>query len=216
MLRLDERSAHYDGAVVLDRVSIAIGRGERVSLIGRSGAGKSTLLKLLYAECDVDASLVPQELGLVSALSVFHNIYMGQLDSHPAWYNVANLVRPMRRQVAAVESIAETLGLSDKLFARVGELSGGQKQRTAVGRALFRGGPVFFGDEPVSSVDEQQSRAVLDAVHAGHETVVLAMHDVDLALHYSGRIVGLDGGRIVLDAPAADLARSDVEQFYQR
>lgn len=216
LLSLENRSASYNGAAVLDNITLHIGRGERVSLIGRSGAGKSTLLKLLYAEQASAASLVPQELGLVEALSVFHNIYMGQLDQHPAWYNLANLVRPARVQLERVGAVATVLGLHDKLFERVGELSGGQKQRTAVGRALFRGNSVFFGDEPVSSVDERQSRAVLEAITERHETVVLAMHDVDLAMRYSDRLVGLDAGNIVLDAAVRDLGRADVEHFYQR
>ncbi len=103
----------------------------------------------------------------------------------------------------------------DKLFAPVGELSGGQQQRTAVARAIHRQGRVLLGDEPVSSVDDHQSRVVLEAVSAAYETVVIAMHDVTLALAYTDRVVGLKDGRIVMDQSAAGLESSDLDFLYR-
>ncbi|MEL0110709.1 MAG: hypothetical protein VW835_03150, partial [Rickettsiales bacterium] len=80
---------------------------------------------------------------------------------------------------------------------------------------LFRDGDALLADEPVSSVDEHQSRAVLASINAVYETTVLAMHDVDLALAYCTRIVGLDGGKIVLDAPADRMTRADLMPLYK-
>lgn len=215
MFQLDDVEAGYNGRAVLHGVSLSIKPGERVALVGRSGAGKSTLLTLLYEQRKDRAALVPQEAALVRTLSVFHNVYAGRLDRHGALYNLANLIRPMRREVSAVRAVTDSLGLSDKLFEPAGELSGGQQQRTAVARALFRGGDALLGDETVSAVDEHQARAVLGAINAAFGTVVLAMHDTTLALEFTDRIIGLDHGRVVMDEPAAGLSPADLVPLYR-
>lgn len=212
---LKDAVVSYDGRPVLRGITLRIGRGERVALVGRSGAGKSTLLNLLYDQRRATAALVPQDPGLVRTLSVFHNVYMGRLDRHPVWYSLANLVWPVRREVEAVRELLEGLELAEKLFEPAGELSGGQQQRTSVARALFRAGDALLADEPVASVDEHQSRTVLAAINAAYETTVLAMHDVDLALAYCDRIVGLEDGRIVLDAPSSGMRREDLMPLYK-
>jgi len=212
---LRNADARYNDATVLRGISLSIEAGERVALVGRSGAGKSTLLRMLYEQRPGNAALLPQELGLVRALSVFHNIYMGRLNRHSVWYNLVNLIRPMAREVAPVRAIAVRLGLEEKLFEPAAELSGGQQQRTAVARALNQGSKVLIGDEPVSAVDEHQSRIVLESINERHETVIIAMHDTALALTYANRVVGLRGGAIVLDQPTAGMAPSDLDDLYR-
>ncbi|MDE0812215.1 MAG: ABC transporter, partial [Alphaproteobacteria bacterium] len=78
-----------------------------------------------------------------------------------------------------------------------------------------RKGDALLGDEPVSSVDEHQSQSVLGSINAAYDTTILAMHDVDLALAFCDRIVGLDDGRIVLDSAAANMKRSDLMPLYR-
>ena len=207
-------SARYNGKAVLHDITLTIEEGERVALVGPSGAGKSTLLGLFHEQEKGRTALVPQESGLVRALSVFHNVFIGQLHLRPTWYNLANLVRPFRREVEAVRPILERLGLEDKIFVRTGELSGGQQQRTGVARALFQAGEALLGDEPVSAVDGHQSRAVLEAVNASYETVVLAMHDVALALEYTDRLIGLQDGRIIFDSPSAGVKPRDLDHLF--
>jgi len=151
----------------------------------------------------------------VRVLSVFHNIYMGRLNRHSAWYNLVNLIRPMAKEVTPVRAMAERLGIGEKLFAPVGQLSGGQQQRTAVARALHQGAKVLIGDEPVSAVDDHQSRIVLQAINDCCPTVIIAMHDTALAIEYTDRIIGLRGGRIVLDQPTAGMTPSDLDDLYR-
>ncbi len=214
MFLLESASVCYKTEAALTDITLRIPAGQKVALVGRSGSGKSTLLKLLYEQRPKEIAWVPQDYGLVVSLSVFHNVYMGQLGRQPLWYNLVNLVKPLRRPVDAVREILDVVQLRDKLFEPVGELSGGQQQRAAIARALMQSGEILLADEPVSSLDEQQSRLVMATLCQRFPTVVLAMHDIDLALAHCDRIVGMDRGRITVDAPASSLNRDDLLDIY--
>lgn len=214
LLELRAASAGYAGRTVLHGLDLALRPGEHVAVLGRSGAGKSTLLGLLYQRLADRAALIPQTAALVGTLSVFHNVYMGRLDRHPALRNLRMLAFPAREEVEAVRQVLAGFGMQDFLFRRAGALSGGQQQRVSVARALYNGRPVVLGDEPVSALDRMQGAEVLRRLAARHGTMVLAMHDMGLALAHAHRILVLDAGRIVLDAPAAELAVADLLPFY--
>jgi len=199
---------------VLSGFDLSLRAGEHVAVLGRSGAGKSTLLNLLHGQLADHAALIPQAAALVGTLSVFHNVYMGRLDRHPALRNLRVLAFPPREEVAAVRTVLAGVGMEEYLFRRAGALSGGQQQRVSVARALYNGRPVVIGDEPVSALDRLQGAEVLRRLAAQHETMVLAMHDIGLALAHAHRILVMDQGRIVLDAPAATLAIADLLPFY--
>jgi len=211
---LNKASATYNNHGVLHDITLTINEGERVALVGRSGAGKSTLLKLLFETHAEDAALVPQEFGLVRTLSVFHNVYMGRLHKNPTWYNLLNLLWPLTKEKHEVHEILTSLGIADKMFASVGELSGGQQQRTAIARAIRQGGRVLLGDEPVSALDDHQSHVALTNLSAYYPTFVLAMHDVSLALTYTDRVLGIHGGRVVVDSPTAGIEPRDLDHLY--
>ncbi|MFP6712810.1 MAG: ATP-binding cassette domain-containing protein [Rhodospirillales bacterium] len=216
LLELKNATVQYNGTAVLNNLSLGIEQGEKIALVGQSGAGKSTLLNLLYQQCKEDAALVPQDLGLVRSLSVFHNVYMGRLNKHPSWYNVVNLIKPLKKEVDQVLPILIQVGLEEKVFEPIRELSGGQQQRTAVARAIFKDSSIFFGDEPVSAVDEHQSHTVMQAISASHQTVVLSMHDVELALKYSSRVIGLKDGDLMMNEPSGSLKASDLDGLYKQ
>ncbi len=216
LVELDRASVQYNGQTALTDITLNVQKGEKIALIGQSGAGKSTLLQLLYEQNKSDAAIVPQELGLVRSLSVFHNIFMGRLHLKSTWYNLLNLVKPLQKEIDLIKPIVEKLRLDDKLFAPAHELSGGQQQRTAVGRALHKGSSLFFGDEPVSAVDEHQSHAVMQSIVESHETVVLSMHDINFAIEYSDRLIGLKNGRMVMDEPSDGMKVSDLAGIYQQ
>lgn len=207
-------SASYAGRGILHRITLRIAAGERIALVGESGAGKSTLLKMIYESCGRTAALVPQDLGLVQSLTVFHNVYMGRLHRRSSLHNLRNLLWPSRKDVATVREVLLRLRLEHKLFDPISELSGGQQQRTAVGRALYHPGRVVIADEPVSNVDEHQARDILEEICAEKETVLLAMHDRTLALRFASRIVGLKGGCIVMDEPTSGMTPGDLDDLY--
>jgi phosphonate transport system ATP-binding protein len=214
LIKLAKETAGYGGRPVLHAVDLTIRTGERIAVMGRSGAGKTTLLNLLYGRLAERVALVPQGSALVKTLSVFHNVYMGRLDRHPTWYNLRTLVWPARRVVGEVAAVLDLVGLRDALFARAGELSGGQQQRASVARALYNGRPVLIGDEPVSALDRVQGAEILSRLTSRHETMIVALHDIFLALGHTDRIVVLDSGRIVLDAPSRTLTAADLIPYY--
>lgn len=214
MFHLESASANYQGKTVLEDITLHIPAGQKLALVGHSGSGKSTLLNLLYEQNPKAIALVPQDYGLVSSLSVFHNVYMGQLGRQSLWYNLLNLIKPQKQPVADVQAILESVALNDKIFEPVAQLSVGQQQRTAIARAMMHDGNILLADELASSLDEYQSKLVMGILCKRFETLVFALHDIDLALGYCDRIVGLDHGRIVIDATARSLKRSDLLELY--
>ena len=203
-----------DGRAILHDIDLKVVAGERLAVIGRSGAGKSTLLNLIFQQTQADVALIPQGHALVNTLSVFHNVYAARLRQHSALYNTANLFWPRRKEVDKIKPLLEELGLEEKLFERAGQLSGGQQQRTAVARALHQNAEIALADEPVSAVDQRQAHVVLKAINSRYTTTVLAMHDIELALQYADRIVGLRDGTITLDTPASRLEASALNALY--
>ncbi|MDI5932742.1 ATP-binding cassette domain-containing protein [Halomonas kalidii] len=215
MLALHDAVAAYGETRVLGPLSLTLARGERVALVGRSGAGKSTLLSVMYDRWrDQGAALMPQDLGLVATLSVFHNVYMGRLDRHPWWRNLLTLVRPRQADVAEIDALLTRLGLDAKLWTPCGELSGGQRQRVAVARVIHQGGGMLLADEPVSALDGPLSEVVLTGLTEAYPTAVLAMHDVELALRYCTRVIGIQDGAIAIDQPSQRLAATDLLTLY--
>ena len=114
---------------------------------------------------------------------------------------------------AKVDAVRAVLRLAPEIFCCAGELSGGQRQRVAVARALLGGRPIAVGGEPESALDVAQGAAVPGRLAARYGTLMLALHDVRLALAHTTRILAPDGGRVALDVPAAELAPADLARF---
>src|SRR5258708_35996715 len=105
--------------------------------------------------------------------------------------------------------------MTDKVLAKAGAMSGGQQQRTSVARALHNGRSIIIGDEPVSALDRVQAGEILGRLCARCETAILALHDISLALAYADRVVVLEQGRIVLDAPTRSLTAAELVPYYR-
>nr|WP_298249267.1 ATP-binding cassette domain-containing protein [uncultured Halomonas sp.] len=214
-LALTDLVADYGGERVIGPLDLTLAHGERVSLVGKSGAGKSTLLGVMQQRWrHLGAALMPQQLGLVPSLSVFHNVYMGGLARHSTWYNLATLARPFRRDIDAITPLLERFDIADKCWAPVGELSGGQGQRVAAARAIHQRGGFLLADEPISALDGPLAERVLTALGEAYPTSVLAMHDVELALRFTDRVVGIADGRIALDEATHRLNARDLLELY--
>ncbi|UYG00387.1 phosphonate ABC transporter ATP-binding protein [Halomonas sp. GD1P12] len=212
---LQNAEAYYGATRVLEPLSLTIDKGEHVALIGKSGAGKSTLLSLMYDRWQTQpVALMPQALGLVDTLSVFHNVYMGRLDRHRWWRNLATLAKPWKRDIDEIVALLDDVGIGEKRWTPCGELSGGQRQRVAAARVLYQQGELLLADEPVSALDGPQASAIMGKLTQGYPRTVLAMHDLELALAFCTRIVGLKEGAIALNAPSKTLTAASLQDLY--
>ena len=211
---LNNESISYEKKVILDSVSLDIQKGERVALLGKSGSGKSTLLKKLYESKKEESSYIPQELGLVENLSVYNNIYIAKLDEFSTIHNLLNLIKPAKEDLTSVTEIVNKLELEYKLFEKVHSLSGGQKQRVAVARAIYTKKTVLLADEPISALDEYLSSKVLTTLKDNFETIVCAIHNVELATENFERVIGLKNSRIIIDKKCIDLSEDDIRKLY--
>ncbi|MAM87702.1 ATP-binding cassette domain-containing protein [Allohahella sp. A8] len=224
MLQLVDLTAKYGVHVVLHPLSLTVDRGEHVALVGKSGVGKSTMLKLAFnalaqqahpeAAAVHSVAFLPQELGLVPQLPVFHNVYMARLSRYGRLQNLRNFVWPQAARAAEVERLLDQLDMSSTLRTTAASLSGGQKQRVAVARALYQEADILLADEPCSALDGPQADNVLGLLISNFAASIVALHDVDLALRHSTRIIGLRGGRIALDEASAALKPADLEFLY--
>lgn len=214
-LALTDVVADYGDRRILGPLSIELRRGEKVALVGKSGAGKSTLLSVMHQQWrESDVALMPQELGLVPSLSAFHNVYIGGLHRHPSWYNLLSLARPFRREIDAIQPLLARLGLGEKCWSAAGTLSGGERQRVAAARAIYQGGKLLLADEPASALDGVLAEVVMAVLTEAYPTAVVVMHDVDLALRFSDRVIGIADGAIAMDAATRGLRAQDLQALY--
>ncbi|ROQ42716.1 phosphonate transport system ATP-binding protein [Marinobacter sp. 3-2] len=207
-------TASFGGERVIGPLSLKVNEGEHVALVGKSGAGKSTLIRLIHERVNRESSLVPQDLGLVNALPVFHNVFMGQLDKHSTWYNTLTLIRPFSKNRDEVRELLKALGMPEKLWLPTASLSGGQRQRVAIARALYRKAPVLLADEPISALDGPMAHLVMELLKERFQTSVIALHDVEMALKYCSRIVGIQDGQVALDESSERLSATDITSLY--
>ena len=211
---LINESISYENLLAIDSITLEIEKGEKVALLGKSGSGKSTLLKRMYELQETSSSFIPQELGLVNNLSVFHNVYISQLDYNSFFYNIRNLIKPIKKEVDSISNVLNKLLLDDKIFNKSQNLSGGQKQRVAIARALYAKKDILLADEPISALDEYLSRKVINLLNNSYETVICTLHNVELAVENFDRVIGLKDGRLLLDKKCEDLTIEDREELY--
>jgi phosphonate transport system ATP-binding protein len=214
LFELSNACVTYGQRRVLDEVSLTLRAGEKVALVGPSGAGKSTLLNELYRQQTEQIALCPQSHGLVDLLSCYQNMFMGGLDRFSTLASLWNLLRPLASARTEIQQLAEDLGLSEQLWQSVDRLSGGQRQRVAIGRALYRQQPIFFGDEPVSSLDPVQAEQLLTILLQRHPTAVVSLHNRQLALNHFDRVIALAHGKIIHDCASRDLSPQDLDALY--
>ncbi len=225
LLRLENAEVFYQQQRVLDEVTLELHQGERIALLGKSGAGISTLLKLIYqhlSNTDHRVGWVPQQLGLVDKLSVFHNIYMGRLDQHSRSYNLINLLWPRPKHVEAISKLLGSFNLDQQLYKTVSQLSGGQQQRVAIARAIYSQADIILADEPASSLDKTMADTVISALLQHSEqhsqqhsqSCVIALHDTQQALAFADRIIGIQQGKIVLNDHPDNITPDQLEPLY--
>lgn len=229
------------GVTALRGVDLEVQEGESVTLLGQNGAGKSTLLRCLLRVEQVTSGVINldgQDLGqltrrelrvvrgrvgvvsqrfdLIGNIGVFHNVALGALSRG----GIRNWHPALMSRYERMETMAclERVGLGHLARRRADTLSGGQQQRVAVARMLMQRPRLIIADEPVASLDPAASHEVmrlLREVGAGNGvTTILALHQLDLALQYSDRIVALRAGELVLDVATSEATRTMLDSIY--
>jgi len=150
--------------------------------------------------------VVFQQFNLVGRLPVLTNVLLGSLSRLPLWRTLSGAF-PAAERARAQESLAR-VGIAELAQQRASTLSGGQQQRAAIARTLVQGARVVLADEPIASLDPESSRRVMETLAELNRndgiTVLVSLHEVDVAIRYCRRIVALRAGRVVFDgAPAA-------------
>jgi phosphonate transport system ATP-binding protein len=186
----------YGARRALDGVSVRIGKGEMVALIGPSGSGKSTLLRAVTGLVQIDAGagkvnafgkpvqaagrvtdqvrqvrarigMVFQQFNLVGRLTLFTNVALGMLGRLGFWRGLFGLW-PASEKAQVMNALAR-VGVAEYAGQRAGTLSGGQQQRAAIARALVQEAEVILADEPVASLDPVAARRVMELLKALNE-----------------------------------------------
>jgi phosphonate transport system ATP-binding protein len=227
---------------VLQGVDLQLRGGESVALIGANGCGKSTLLRCCLRLDEPDSGriqllgsnlcglkgfhlrqlrgrigMVWQRHNLVPQLSALSNVVHGaqnRIGGFRTWLQgfASQAIREEAYQCL------EEVGLAHLALRRVDQLSGGESQRVAIARALMQRPEMFMADEPVASLDPKVGEAVMERfvehIREKRVTLLFVSHDLNHALRYAQRIVGLRDGRIELNAPVKALDHETLRRLY--
>lgn len=242
ILKVQDLFKSYNrGTPVLQDIQMELKQGEFISIIGPSGAGKSTFLRCINRMIDPTSGsivfdntemtslkkadlrkqrskigMVFQHYNLVSRLSVFENVLHGRFGYKSTLQGVFSLFSEEEKELAL--SILDKLGMKEFAYKRCDQLSGGQKQRVGIARALVQQPKLLLCDEPIASLDPNASKVIMDHLKDICETmgitVLVNLHQVDVALKYSDRVIGLNKGRIVYDGVPEKLSNAAIRDIY--
>ncbi len=232
VLQLEGITKRFGALVANDNISLSLGRGEVLALLGENGAGKSTLMSILFGHYTADAGrisvfgkplppgqpqaalaagigMVHQHFTLADNLSVLDNVVIG---TEPLWW-------PFTRRAAARQRLLDTadrFGLAVLPDARVADLSVGERQRVEILKALYRGAKVLILDEPTAVLTPQESEAlfeVLGRMVAQGLSIIFISHKLAEVLRVSHRVAVLRGGQLVAQADSAGCSQAQLAQW---
>lgn len=243
MLEINDLEKTYPtGDQALKGVSMEVAGEEVVSIIGPSGAGKSTLIRCInrltepsdgtvvldgkditalskkeLRKARRDMGMIFQEFNLVERLTVMENVLSGRVG-------YVSTIQALRRNfptedVRRAYEVLDRVGVGGMENKRADELSGGQRQRIGIARAVLQRPKILLVDEPTSSLDPETSFAVMELLTeiAKEEgiPVLINIHEVELALEYTDRLVGLTDGNIVFRGGPDDLDEDARDRIYR-
>lgn len=242
MLEIKNLRVEYGNFRAIDNVSFTVKDGEFVAVIGSSGGGKSSLMKAINllvkpksGSIKIDGEemtelssrklrmkrrkigFVFQDYNLIDRLSVIENVLTGRLGYKSSLKSLLGIFS--KEEYKNAEKALEKVGLSEKLFVRGDELSGGQKQRVAIAKALVQEPKIILADEPVASLDVNSSKIIMEYFKEINRvqgiTVIINIHDVNIALKYADRVIALKKGKIVFDGKGSEITDDVLKRVYE-
>ena len=235
MLEINGLSVAYHDAEVLRQVSLSVRSGEVLALVGPNGAGKSSLIRAVSGVIPITGgkihvngvdltrlgalprarylAVVPQARELPGAFTVHQTVLLGRTP-YLGWLGVAS-----QNDHAIVRLAMERTQVSPLAERRVSDLSGGEQQRVLLARALAQDAPILLLDEPTTHLDLQHQSNLLNLVRQLCQekdlTVLMVLHDLNLAGLYADRAALLSAGRILATgSPAAVLTAENLSSVY--
>jgi phosphonate transport system ATP-binding protein len=228
---------------VLKGVDLQLHRGELLTVLGANGCGKSTMLRCAIRLLDPDAgsarllgrdlahlngrqlriarreaAVIFQQIALVKRRSAIDNVCAGALGRTPLTRSLTPRGFPSEVRDRAAVAL-QRVGMLDKAWQHAGTLSGGQAQRVAIARAYCQQASVILADEPVSALDPRAAEEVLsllaDLAHSDGLAVLTVLHQPELALKHSDRIIGMRLGAVMFDKSPADVSGDEINSLYQ-
>ena len=233
MLEINNLRKNFNnGTHALKGVSFKVKRGEFISILGPSGSGKTTLLRSINGlepiengevifnnnkitkenlpEVQRKTGMIFQEFNLVNNLSSINNVLTGLLNSSSKFLSMFYLFTK-EQKLEALQSL-KTVGLLEKSYSRVDELSGGQRQRIGIARAIIKKPILLLADEPVASLDPKAALSTMKLLKKINKdfniTILCNLHQTNLAIEFSDRVIGLSDGSIVFDQEAKYLEKN--------
>lgn len=242
LLSVQDLHQKYDKTPVLQGVNFDLKKGELVAVIGRSGAGKSTLLRTIngsisatsgriinHSQADIchlkgkqlrqwraQCAMIFQDFCLVPRLDVITNVLLGSLSRLPVFSSLLGYF-PEKEQAKAIH-LLEWLSLLPNAMQRAEQLSGGQQQRVAICRALMQSPELILADEPVASLDPQNTKRIMQAfqeISRQGISVLINLHSTELVKQYATRVIALHDGVIVFDGAPKSLTPTILETIYR-
>lgn len=221
----------------LKGVSLKVKKGEFISILGPSGSGKTTLLRSLNGLETIDSGeikfddnkitketlpevrkktgMIFQEFNLINNISSINNVLTGLLNSSSKFLSMFYLFTK-EQKLQALQAL-DTVGLLEKSYFRVDELSGGQRQRVGIARAIIKKPWLLLADEPVASLDPKAALSIMKLLKKVNKdfniTVICNLHQTNLALEFSDRIIGLTNGSIIFDQKPNSI-NQDINKLY--
>ncbi|MBE6002633.1 MAG: amino acid ABC transporter ATP-binding protein [Lachnospiraceae bacterium] len=241
LLEMKNVKKSFGDLQVLRDISLEVGKGEIVSIIGPSGSGKSTLLRcatllenmdagiLKYedetvAKNDADGKAVYADKKTLKKVKSVYGLVFQQFNLFPHWNVLRNVtdavVKVQKKSKAEAEKIGKDLldkmGLLDKADYYPHQLSGGQQQRVAIARALALNPKVLFFDEPTSALDPELTGEVLKVIKSLKElriAMVIVTHEMAFARDISDKVIFMADGVIVEQGSAEEVFNSENERM---
>lgn len=242
VLKMEHIEKIYGNQVrALTDINLEVSSGEFVAIIGPSGSGKSTLLRTInqlvlpssgrvYIDGEEitgaagkqlrlqrrKVGMIFQHYNLVHRLSVMQNVLHGRLGYMSAMDGMlGNYTEADKRK--AIDLLQE-IDMGDRLYNRASDLSGGQKQRVGIARAIMQEPKLLLCDEPIASLDPNASKIIMDLIYQMTQrrniACIVNLHQLDVAMRYATRIIGLAKGKLVFDGPPRQLNNEVIEKIY--
>jgi len=241
MLKIENLKVTYDKFEAIENLSLKVDDGEFVAIIGSSGSGKSSLIKsinllvkpkvghIFIGKEDItlanskelkklrrEIGFIFQDYNLIDRLSVIENVLIGRLGYKSSLESLLGIFK--KEEYKNAMDALEKVGLKEKAFVRADELSGGQKQRVSIAKVFIQNPKLILADEPVASLDIATSQTIMkyfEKINKKYKiSIIINLHDVNLAKKYAKRIVALKNGKIIFDGHGGELTNDVLRKIY--